>query len=354
MAREIITNDIFLNLPPGTYSVENPATVLPGRRDIRISLTPRCNLVCQYCHNEGQFPSWISEKESKYLEASVDSIGQLIAIADNFGVKSVKFTGGEPGVYNRLAELLAETGSEWQEKYRDVVWGMNTNGVPFLAPTKLAMLVESPLQYLVIGLDSMIPGENSKPDSKIGITGTKLFESLVIPVVQQWGGKPEKRIAINVVYTGNEERVLSVLGAVQNLGSHVSAHVIEINGVMGMRQQTRQGFLDLLNRIADIFELEPKYDEELNEVNLYEAGRSEAAIKFYQDHCVDFDCGHCRKLHMRVVPTLEGLATVPCFLQSQGSSFSLTTNGLIDADKFTQIIPLLGTGPDWRKKITSI
>lgn len=51
---------------------------------------------------------------------------------------------------------------------------------------------------------------------------------------------------------------------------------------------------------------------------------------------------------MRVIPTLEGLAAVPCFLQTQGDVIPLTTNGIIDAEKFTRPIPYLGIGPNWK------
>lgn len=122
---------------------------------------------------------------------------------------------------------------------------------------------------------------------------------------------------------------------------------------MGNRYETRQAFLDLLNEIAGIFDLEPRYYSPLNQAYLYERQDHDTErppIKFFQDHCADLDCGNCRKIHMRVIPTPEGLAAVPCFLQTQGDMIPLTSNGEIDAEKFVRSIPYLGIGPDWKEK----
>lgn len=100
MPKEIITNNIFRNELPGTFSVENPATVLPGRKNLRISVTPRCNLHCTHCHNEGQPPPWSNRTELDRYESTVSDINQLVTTATHFGVESVKLTGAIPECIN--------------------------------------------------------------------------------------------------------------------------------------------------------------------------------------------------------------------------------------------------------------
>ncbi|HOD85992.1 MAG TPA: radical SAM protein, partial [Methanoculleus sp.] len=56
--------------------------------NLRISLTSRCNLRCIYCHAEGE----VNPKE----QMSTDEIAELMRVGAQFGIRSVKFTGGEP------------------------------------------------------------------------------------------------------------------------------------------------------------------------------------------------------------------------------------------------------------------
>jgi molybdenum cofactor biosynthesis enzyme MoaA len=346
MSRERIHPSVFQNIPPNQINAEDPATTLPGRKNLRISLTPRCSLRCAHCHNEGQAPPWAKREDVEKYEAPIDAISQLVETASQFGLQSVKFTGGEPGLYRNFENLLSKIALDWQNKMPDVKWGMCTNGLPFLNPKKLALLVESPIRKVTFGIDSIEEDKKSKPSSPVGVSGVKIFKDVVIPLKQAWEGK-QKEIKINVVYTGNEERVLRVVKAGYENG--VSVNVIEANGVMGNTHETRKAYIDLLNKVADIFGLQPKYDGFLNQVYLYEDGNGDSPkVKFFQDHCADMDCGNCRKIHMRVVPTTDGFAAVPCFLQSQNEVIPLAANGEIDAGKFARAIPLLGIGPNWK------
>ncbi len=85
----------FNNVPPDLTSAEERNDLIPGRGDLRISLTSACNLRCSYCHNEGQEAPWFQAKTS----AMLGNIEKLLEIASRHGVKSVKFSGGDPGVY---------------------------------------------------------------------------------------------------------------------------------------------------------------------------------------------------------------------------------------------------------------
>jgi len=66
--------------------------------NIRISLTKQCNLACIYCHREG-------EKGSENQLPAAD-IAEILAVAAKFGIKSVKFTGGEPLLRPDLLEII--------------------------------------------------------------------------------------------------------------------------------------------------------------------------------------------------------------------------------------------------------
>jgi cyclic pyranopterin phosphate synthase len=66
--------------------------------NIRISVTPRCNLNCIYCHREGEV------KPEK--ELSKEEIAEILRVAAKFGIRSVKFTGGEPLLREDIVDIV--------------------------------------------------------------------------------------------------------------------------------------------------------------------------------------------------------------------------------------------------------
>ncbi len=346
MPKEVVTNGIFHNEPPGSFEIEDPATTLPGRKNLRISLTPRCNLRCAHCHNEGQPPPWAARENLADYEVSVDTVGQLVTTAQHFGIQTVKLTGGDFGMYKHMEDLLHRLAHEWQEQMVGISWGVNTNGIPLIDTRKMGLVVESPLHKITFGIDSLLPGERSKPVSPVGIESRRLLESVVIPLTREWGGTG-KKIRIDAVYTGNEPRILSIIE--ESLKHGIGANILEVNGVMGTRYETRARFLDFINQIAERFGLDPRFYPFLNQVYLYEASQTDPEkpkVKFFQDHCADLDCGNCRKIHMRVIPTGKHICAVPCFLQGQGKYIPLDRDGAIDLEAFKAAIPKLSVGPN--------
>jgi GTP 3',8-cyclase len=66
--------------------------------NLRISLTPKCNLACIYCHREGE------KKPEEPLGAP--EIAEILKVAEHIGIRSVKFTGGEPMLRPDLLEII--------------------------------------------------------------------------------------------------------------------------------------------------------------------------------------------------------------------------------------------------------
>lgn len=158
----------FNNLPADVTSAKDWNDVIPGRGDLRISLTSACNLRCSYCHNEGQEAPWLQAKTS----AMLGNIEKLLEIAAGYGVKGVKFSGGDPGGYPGFFMLMGAIAG-WRERYPGIAkWGMCTNGVPFVDSKKFEALVVSRLDNISIGIDSVERGERSKPSSPVRISGT--------------------------------------------------------------------------------------------------------------------------------------------------------------------------------------
>jgi cyclic pyranopterin phosphate synthase len=86
-------------------------------RSIRISITPRCNFNCVYCHHEGIVPE-------NSVEMTPGEIKQTTELCAGFGIKKVKITGGEPLMRKDVVDVVE--GISAVERIEDV--SMTTNG----------------------------------------------------------------------------------------------------------------------------------------------------------------------------------------------------------------------------------
>jgi molybdenum cofactor biosynthesis enzyme MoaA len=313
-------------------------SAIPGRGDLRIVLTSKCNLKCSHCHNEGNPPPWLSNKN----EIDLSRIEELLSVAASHGARSVKFTGGDPTLHPDFIELLSTIGT-WRRKFASVAkWGISTNGLSFLKEKYFQALVESELDNVCIGIDSIDTGDLSKPSSKDGILGSRLFSDLVQRLATQW--PDDRSIKVNVVFDGDATRVSRVVEACIAIG--VNASVIELNGVMGTKPETRTKFKKLYQQLRDYYSATEMYNQELNEFTLSLNNRRK--ISFYQDHCADLDCGHCRNVHLRISSAEGELNAVPCFLQDQNGGFQITAGNKVCLNRFKSALNLNGRGPEWK------
>ena len=95
-------------------------------RDLRISVTDRCNFRCQYCMPE-EGMQWTPRSEILTFE-EIERVARIMV--ERYGVDGIRLTGGEPLVRARLpllVEKLADLG---------VDMAMTTNGTVRAAPIR--------------------------------------------------------------------------------------------------------------------------------------------------------------------------------------------------------------------------
>lgn len=107
---------------------------------LRMALTSRCNLNCIYCHHEGD----TAHKD----EISCEMAASVAKAAADLGMRSVKFTGGEPLMRKDLEDLLSQ-----MPEGLDL--SLTTNGI-FLAK-RAQSLADAGLDRVNISLDSLNP-----------------------------------------------------------------------------------------------------------------------------------------------------------------------------------------------------
>ncbi|WP_435128976.1 GTP 3',8-cyclase MoaA [Halobaculum sp. D14] len=116
---------------------------------VRVSLTDRCNFDCVYCHNEG-LGDTRGPMEPGDDEMGTDDVVRFLDVAAEFGVDSVKFTGGEPMLRDDLEEIIARTPDSMETS-------MTTNGT-FL-PGRAEGLVDAGLDRVNVSQDALDPDE---------------------------------------------------------------------------------------------------------------------------------------------------------------------------------------------------
>jgi cyclic pyranopterin phosphate synthase len=116
-------------------------------RDLRISVTDRCNFRCGYC-----MPKEIFGSDYKFLDRdhllTFEEIFRLARIFVDLGVEKIRLTGGEPLV-RREVELLVEM----LASIPDIDLTMTTNAS--LLPQKAQVLKEVGLKRVSVSLDSL-------------------------------------------------------------------------------------------------------------------------------------------------------------------------------------------------------
>jgi cyclic pyranopterin phosphate synthase len=123
-----------------------PALDTLGRpmRDLRISVTDRCNFRCTYCMPFDEY-KWIERQEV----LSFEEIERLVRLFIPFGIQKIRLTGGEPLVRKNLDRLIARLSAI--EFLPDI--SLTTNGA--LLAEQAAALYDAGLRRINISIDTL-------------------------------------------------------------------------------------------------------------------------------------------------------------------------------------------------------
>jgi cyclic pyranopterin phosphate synthase len=113
-------------------------------RDLRVSVTDRCNFRCQYCMPAEGLP-WLEREEI----LSFEEIERLVGLLVRMGVTDVRLTGGEPMVRRGFPTLAAKL--SLIDGIEDL--SVTTNG--FLLERDAAALAAAGIQRVNVSIDSL-------------------------------------------------------------------------------------------------------------------------------------------------------------------------------------------------------
>ena len=121
-------------------------------RDLRISVTDRCNFRCNYC-----MPKEVFDKDYQYLPhsslLSFEEITRLASLFVQHGVRKIRLTGGEPLLRKNLEVLVEQLAALRTPDGQPLDLTLTTNAT--LLARKAAALKAAGLNHVTVSLDAL-------------------------------------------------------------------------------------------------------------------------------------------------------------------------------------------------------
>lgn len=161
-------------------------------RDLRLSLTDRCNFRCFYCLPHGEPP--VAPKEQMLSYEEIEMVAEIFV---SLGIEKIRLTGGEP-MMRRDIETIIRKLSRLKPRLQDLA--LTTNG--YFLPGRAESLKEAGLDRVTISMDSL------KRDTFRQMTGVDVLDRVLegIAAAKSAGLVPIKINAV-VVRGHNESEV---------------------------------------------------------------------------------------------------------------------------------------------------
>jgi cyclic pyranopterin phosphate synthase len=165
-------------------------------RDLRVSLTDRCNFRCFYCLPHGEPP--IAPKEQMLSYEEIDYVCDIFV---SLGIEKIRLTGGEPMLRRDIETIVRKLARlKTSETNRLIDLALTTNG--YFLPDRAHELKAAGLDRVTISLDSL------KQDVFKRMTGVDVLDRVLagIAAAKDAGLEPIKINAV-IVRGHNETEV---------------------------------------------------------------------------------------------------------------------------------------------------
>lgn len=260
-------------------------------RDIRISVTDRCNFRCSYC-----MPKEIYNSNYKFFKKSeilsFEEIIRVTKILASFGVKKVRLTGGEPLLRKNIHLLVSEL--KKINEIQDI--SMTTNGV-LLSEKKAELLKDSGLNRITFSLDSL----NDKRFKVI--SGSKYSSKDVLEGIDNAKKAGFKNIKVNMVVKKNinDNDIIPMLEYFKNSGCIVRfIEFMDVGNVNLWDKRdvlTLDDIIDIISKRYSIKSLQGNYKSEVAKRWSYDGGEFGIISSISKPFC-----GECSRVRL----TAEG------------------------------------------------
>lgn len=263
-------------------------------RDLRISVTDRCNFRCRYC-----MPREVFGKDYPFLKReellTFEEITRLARILGAFGLRKIRLTGGEPLLRQDLKTLVKKLSAALPE----VELAMTTNGS--LLAKKALLLKNAGLDRVTVSLDAL---DN---DLFQAITDVNYPVQQVLDGIQAAHEADLTPIKINMVIKRgvNEDQILPMARYFRKTGYILrfiefmdvgSSNHWQADEVVPARE-----IVEKINQVFPVEPLDPNYHGEVANRWRYKDGQGE--IGLIASVTQPF-CGDCTRIRLSAIGQL--------------------------------------------------
>ncbi len=255
-------------------------------RDLRISITDRCNFRCVYCMPKEKFG-----KDHQFLERSAllsfEEIARLARIFTRHGIEKIRITGGEPLVRKNVEQLV-----RLLSDIPGLDLTLTTNGS--LLAKKARALRDAGLKRITVSLDSMDDAV-FKAMNDVDFPVAKVIEG--IDAAAAAGFDP---IKINMVVKRglNENSILPMARFFRERG-HILRFIeyMDVGATNGWRLDdvvSAREIVDIISREMPLEPANPNYTGEVAERWRYKDGSGEIGVIASVTQAFCRDCTRAR------------------------------------------------------------
>jgi GTP 3',8-cyclase len=205
-------------------------------KNLRLSVTDRCNLRCAYCMPEEEY-GWLPGAQILSFEELSSLVDRFIAV----GVRRVRLTGGEPLLRRDLPTLVSMLA---QKPLEDLA--ITTNGVRLAELAK--PLAESGLKRVTVSLDTL------KPDRFLALTRRDAHADVLrgIEAARTAGFAGPLKLDMVVLRGTNDDELLPLLAFARDAGAEL--RFIEYMDVGGATRWRRDDVVSRSEILANLAE----------------------------------------------------------------------------------------------------
>jgi cyclic pyranopterin phosphate synthase len=244
-------------------------------RDLRISVTDRCNFRCVYCMPKAIFGSDYEFMPRAEL-LTFEEITRLARVAVAHGVEKIRLTGGEPLLRKNIEELIAMLSELRTSEGQRLDIALTTNGSALAAKAKA--LKDAGLERVTVSLDSL-DDATFRAMNDVDFPVAKVLRA--IDVAQEAGLGP---IKINmVVKAGLNEKDIVPMARHFRGTPHILRYIefMDVGSTNGWRMDDVVPSAEVVRRVNAEFpleEVEPNYAGETSERWRYRDGKGEIGV----------------------------------------------------------------------------
>ncbi|PFM44218.1 GTP 3',8-cyclase MoaA [Bacillus cereus] len=291
-------------------------------KDLRISVTDRCNFRCRYCMPEEIFgPDYSFLSNNKIL--SFDEIERITRIFVSLGVRKLRITGGEPLLRRGLPQLIERLSKI--DGVEDI--GLTTNGslLKKFAPD----LYKAGLSRVTVSLDSL------EEDRFFYLNGNRSKVQRVLEGIQA-AAEVGMKIKINmVVQKGKNEQDILQMAQYFKENKHILRFIeyMDVGNYNGWELKevvSKQEIVDAIHQVMPLERIEANYAGEVATRYRYIGSDEEIGIIA---SVTDSFCSSCTRARI----SAEG-KLYTCLFASKGNDLrELLRSGYTD-EEITNIV----------------